>query len=82
MSWGPPANVGAAGTQPILRYEIRHSSATLDDDDDWTIVAGEANGFSHVITDLTNTTTYNIEVRAVSAAGNGAAASTTGTPAG
>ena len=79
VEWQSPA---AAGTSAITRYEIRWSTDTLDDDDAWTVVTGGAGARTYTITGLTNDTAVNIEVRAVSAAGNGAAASTSGTPTG
>ena len=78
VEWTSPA---APGTSAITHYEYRYSSDTLDDDDDWVVVSGGVNARVVTIGNLTNGTTYNIEVRAVSAAGDGAAGSTTGTPA-
>ena len=72
LEWISPTS---AGTSAITHYEYRYSSAALDDDDEWTTAASPV-----TITGLTNGTTYNIEVRAVSAAGPGVAASDTGTP--
>ncbi|MYC72971.1 MAG: fibronectin type III domain-containing protein, partial [Gemmatimonadetes bacterium] len=79
VEWQSPAD---NGTSDITHYEIRWSTDTLDDDDAWTVVTGGATGRTHTITGLTNDTAVNIEVRAVSAAGNGTAATTSGTPTG
>ena len=65
-----------AGTSPVTHYEIRHALTADIADADWSpAVSGT------VLTGLTNGSTYTVEVRAVSAAGNGTAASETGTPA-
>ena len=72
----------APGNSAVIRFEIRHSTDALGDDDKgWKPVGGGANARTHLLAGLTNGTTYNIQVRAVSAAGDGDAASTTGTPA-
>ena len=52
-----------------MKYQHRYSDETLDEMDAWVDVAN-----------LTNGTSYNIEVRAVTAAGDGAAATATGAP--
>ncbi|MDE2752040.1 MAG: fibronectin type III domain-containing protein, partial [Gemmatimonadota bacterium] len=70
VEWTSPA---APGTSAITHYEIRYSSDTLDDDDDWMTVSGGASARTHAITGLEAGTTYNVEVRAVSAAGDGTA---------
>ena len=75
VEWTSPS---APGTSDITHYEIRWSAATLTDDDAWMTVSGAAGARTHAITGLDASTTYNVEVRAVSAAGNGTAA--TGTP--
>ena len=78
LEWISPAN---AGSSPVMHYQYRHSTKTLDDDDEWTTVEGGAAARSVEITGLTNDTPVNVEVRAVTAAGNGAAATGSGTPA-
>jgi len=78
LEWISPA---APGTSDITHYEYRHSTDTLDDDDEWMTVTGGAGARSVVIGNLTNDTAVNVQVRAVSAAGNGAAATGSGTPA-
>ncbi|MCY4571659.1 MAG: fibronectin type III domain-containing protein, partial [Gemmatimonadetes bacterium] len=77
VNWNPPT---AAGTSDITHYEIRWSTDDLADTDTWTIVSGGASGRTYTITGLTNGTAVNVEVRAVSAAGGGAAASDSATP--
>ena len=79
LEWVSPEN---PGTSPVMHYQYRHSTETLDDDDAWTTVEGGAGARSVEITGLTNDTPVNVEVRAVTAAGNGAAATGSGTPAG
>ena len=77
LSWPPPA----AGTSPITHFEYR-SKATeaLAETDPWMRVPGSNSGTgTYVVTGLTAATTYNFEVRAVSAAGDGAAGSETAT---
>ncbi len=79
LSWDAPAD---PGTSPINHYEYRASSdAGTVWDPDWTS-AGDATSEvrTQIVTDLTNDTEYTFEVRAVSAAGNGAAAQVTATP--
>ena len=64
VEWTSPS---APGTSDITHYEIRYSAETLDDDDEWMMVSGGAGGRTHAVTGLTTGTTYNVEVRAVSA---------------
>ncbi len=77
LEWISPENTG---TSDITHYQYRHSTDTLDDDDAWTTVAGGANARTVVIGNLTNGTAVNVAVRAVSAAGDGAAATSSATP--
>ena len=72
VEWTSPA---APGTSDITHYQIRYSSDALDEDDAWTTVTGGGGARTHAITGLTAETGYNVEVRAVSAAGDGAASS-------
>ncbi|MDE2655457.1 MAG: fibronectin type III domain-containing protein [Gemmatimonadota bacterium] len=72
VEWTSPS---APGTSDITHYQIRYSSDALDDDDAWTTVTGSGGARTHAITGLTAGTTYNVEVRAVSAAGDGTAQS-------
>ena len=78
LEWISPAN---SGNSDVMHYQYRYSDETLDDDDEWMTVDDGANARRAVITGLENGTTYNIEVRAVTAAGNGAAATGSGAPA-
>ena len=81
LSWIPPdPNSGNAGTSPITKYQYRHSTDTLADTDAWVDVAGGAGARTVTIGNLTNGTAVNVEVRAVSDAGNGTAAPGSGTP--
>ena len=68
------------GTSDVTGFEYRYSDETLTDTDAWLDVSGGPNIARLVVTGLTNGTSYNFEVRAVSAAGNSEAATTTGTP--
>ena len=79
LQWSSPAN---RGTSPVTHYEYRYSTETLDDDDEWKTVEGGATASRQVISDLANDTLVNVEVRAVTAAGNGTAATGSGTPTG
>ena len=72
VEWASPAS---AGTSDITHYEIRHTSDGTLDTETWTRVTGDAAARTHAITGLTAGTDYTVEVRAVSAAGNGAASS-------
>ena len=71
VEWTSPSS---PGTSDITGYEIRYSSDALVDQA-WTTVSGGGGARTHAITGLTTGTTYNVEVRAVSAAGNGTAQS-------
>ena len=73
-----PSTIGTSST--VLRYEVRYSEDTLDADDEWTTISGGGGARTHEITGLTNGTNYNIELRAVTAAGGGTAATATGAP--
>ncbi len=76
VEWISPTS---AGTSSITHYEIRHVlTADIDDigDAKWVTATSGV-----VLTELTNDSGYTVEVRAVSAAGDGTSASETGTPA-
>ena len=77
LTWTFPTN---QGTSDVSGFQYRYSAEDLTDTDMWMVVSGGANVARLVVTGLTNATAYNFELRAVSAAGNSAAASTTGTP--
>ncbi len=79
LSWEAPAD---PGTAPIERYEYRASNdAGTIGDQEWN-AAGDATGEvrTQIVSSLSNDTEYTFEVRAVSAAGNGAAAQIMATP--
>ncbi|MYE93587.1 MAG: hypothetical protein F4238_09515, partial [Gemmatimonadetes bacterium] len=77
VEWTSPS---APGTSAITHYQIRvkdNADGAFDADDDglWMTVTGGAGARTHAITGLTASTTYNLQVRAVSDAGDGAAQS-------
>ncbi len=74
VEWTSPS---APGTSDITHYEIRWSEDALDEDDEWSVVSGGAGARTHAISGLDAETTYNVAVRAVSAAGDGTAQATT-----
>ncbi len=71
LSWTAAASNGAA----ISKYQYQQGSGS------WTDITGGGSATSHTVTGLTNGTAYTFKLRAVNAAGNGAEASTTVTPA-
>ena len=73
LYWIPPSDDGGS---PVTGYEVR-----VDRAGDWTSV-GDSTTRRHTVTGLANGQTYTIEVRAVNAAGGGAAAATIATPLG
>ena len=86
VQWQQPT---APGTSTIDYFEYRYAEgtdATAFQDADgndiggWETVAGGALAANVVIGNLTNGTDYAVQVRAVSAAGNGTAGTTTGQP--
>ena len=83
LSWIPPdPNSATVGTSPITKYQYRISAAgaQLAATDAWVDVAGGAGARTVTIGSLTNGSAYAVEVRAVSAAGDGTAATGNGTP--
>lgn len=69
----PPANDGGS---PVTNYEFSTSNGLL-----WTRCNPAVTSSPIIITGLSNGTTYQVQIRAVNAAGHGAASSTaTGTP--
>ena len=75
LSWAAPT---APGTSSVTRYDYRQSS---DGGSTWGSWTDAGNVLEKAIAGLTNGTEYTFEVRAVSAAGDGAAASVAETPA-
>ena len=82
--WTPP---GDTGSSAVTRYEARRIASDASDksDSQWTAVSGgigSARTRGHTITGLTNSTGYDVQIRAVNANGNGAwSATATATPA-
>ncbi len=79
VEWTSPADNGSSD---ITHYQYRYALTADIDDADWADVSGGPNSRVVVIGNLTNDSEYTVQVRAVTAAGDGAAASTTGTPTG
>ncbi len=75
LRWAAPT---APGTSSVTRYDYRRST---DGGNTWGSWTDAGNVLEKEIAGLTNGTEYTFEVRAVSAAGNGAAASVAETPA-
>ena len=75
LRWAAPT---APGTSSVTRYDYRQST---DGGNTWGSWTDAGNVLEKEIAGLTNGTEYTFEVRAVSAAGNGAAASVAETPA-
>ena len=78
LAWTAPAYRGAA----VTLYDYRHKiSADTTWNPDWTDIPDSgADTTSYTVGSLVDGTTYSLEVRAVSSAGNGMAAATSGTP--
>ena len=73
VTWTVPGNGGSA----ITGYDVRHKlSSAPDIDANWTEAANTGDDLSHTIGSLTNGTSYDIQVRAVNVAGDGAWSST------
>ena len=84
-TWSAP--VGSGGPA-ISAYDLRYIQTSADEtvDANWTVVddawAAGSGALSHQISGLTDGTRYDVQVRAVTAAGNGPwSAAATGTPA-
>ncbi len=76
LGWSAPTNDGGAD---IARYEVRHAAgASVPGDTEWTALGLVT---TYTVSDLTNGTAYAFEVRAVSDATAGEAATTAATPA-
>ena len=74
ISWAPPSNDGGSD---VTAYDLRHIETTADEtvDSNWTVVedvwttgGGE---LEYTVTGLTSDTEYDLQVRAVNAAGDG-----------
>ena len=71
--WNAPENVGVS---EVTAYDVRHRTTEADD---WTVIedAGTADTRTYTITELTNGTTYDVQVRAVNGEGDGRWSDTT-----
>ena len=69
VSWSPPPNTGGA---EITGYNVRYCDTTTgcDTDDDWALHDHTGTDTTTTITDLTNGTTYRIQVNATNSAGH------------
>ena len=74
VNWTPPAS---DGTSAITGYQVRFATTASGDinNANWVSVSGGPDARSHVVSGLTTNTEYTVEVRAISAAGAGNAAS-------
>ena len=82
VGWTAPADTGGGA---ITAYDVRYIETSEDETDDanWTIRdnAWRSGDLGYTITGLTNATEYDVQVRAVNSAGDGAWSDTeTGTP--
>ena len=82
VAWTAPSDTGGGR---ITAYDVRHIETSADEtvDSNWTVRdnAWRSGDLSYVITGLTNAVEYDVQVRAVNSAGDGAWSSTeTGTP--
>ena len=85
LNWGAPSD--SAGTAALTKYQYRYKVSSASNWGSWTDVGDSGDDGSDatdetsvVVTGLTNGTAYSFELRAVNAAGDGAAASATATP--
>lgn len=80
VTWTAPADVGDSA---IAGYDVRHKLTSAPDiEANWTEAANTGDDLSHTIGSLTNGTSYDVQVRASNAAGEGAWSDTTdGAPA-
>ena len=79
VSWAAPDSPGSA---PIARYDIRYilTSADETDDDNWSVVEEiwtGAGSLAYTLIGLSNGVEHDVQVRAVSSAGDGAWSPTT-----
>ena len=73
VSWSAPSSDGGS---PVTAYDLRHirSDATNKGDANWTVVQDVWTGsgsLQYVLTGLSNSTQYDVQVRAVNAVGDG-----------
>ena len=85
LSWSAPLNDGGSA---ITAYDLRYIETSADEtmDSNWTVVQDVwttgSGGLQYTVTGLTGGTQYDVQVRAVNAAGDGPwSATATGTPA-
>ena len=84
LAWSAPDETGGSA---IIAYDLRHieSAASDKSDANWTVVEDVWSGsgtLRYILSGLTNGVQYDVQVRAVSAAGDGVwSATVTGTPA-
>ncbi len=76
LSWSPPANNGGA---TITGYEYRYAESSGSYPSDWTS-AGGSGASSVTVSNLSNGTSYQFQVRARNSAGGGTPAETNATP--
>ena len=70
VTWTAPTNTGGS---TITGYDVRHKLTSAPDlDANWTEVANTGDDLSHMIDSLTNGISYDVQVRAVNVAGDGA----------
>ena len=80
--WGPPSDTGGGA---VTAYDVRYIETSEDEtvESNWTVRdnAWRSGDLSYVISSLTNATEYDVQMRAVNSAGDGAWSGTeTGTP--
>ncbi len=72
VSWTEATGSTSDVTSYQIRWKAGSAAGDFTDDDAWTTVNGGGNARSHPVTGLTAETAYVVQVRAVSAAGDGA----------
>ena len=82
VAWSAPSDTGGGA---ITAYDVRHIETSADEtmDTNWTVRdnAWRSGDLNYTIRDITNGTKYDVQVRAVNSAGDGAWSGTeTGTP--
>ena len=66
VTWSPPADNGGSD---ITAYELQYRSA--GNKDNWRLIYSGIDGTDHTITHVANNISYEVQVRAVNAVGNG-----------